>query len=82
MTRPSEWSRGWRVPAYPRFAPLLKASSTRARPMPRLAPVIKIVSFSMFIPRSVRALPRASMAGPRLLSVHPHSDHGGGPRTS
>src|SRR5215471_6863042 len=42
VTRPSECARGWRVPAYTRFAPLLKASSTSAWPMPRLAPVIKM----------------------------------------
>src|SRR6266849_4292483 len=38
-----------RVPAYTLFAPRLRASSTRARPMPRFAPVIKIVLFWMFI---------------------------------
>jgi hypothetical protein len=37
----SKWAKGWRVPAYTRFAPLLKASSTSACPMPRLAPVTK-----------------------------------------
>src|SRR5258706_4085654 len=30
---------GWRVPAYPRFAPLLKPSLTSACPMPRFPPV-------------------------------------------
>ncbi|MGZ3506574.1 MAG: hypothetical protein ACXWNK_15550 [Vulcanimicrobiaceae bacterium] len=32
---------GWRVPAYTRVAPLRKASSTSACPMPRLAPVTR-----------------------------------------
>src|SRR5260370_13804827 len=56
VTRPSEWVKGWRVPAYTRFAPLFKASSTNARPMPRFAPVIKIVLFSMFITFSFRII--------------------------
>src|SRR5580700_8529176 len=55
VTRPSECAKGWRVPAYTRFAPLLKASSTSARPMPRLAPVIKTVLLSMFITFSFRS---------------------------
>src|SRR5229473_2426672 len=41
VTRPSKWVKGWRVPAYTRFAPLLKASSTSACPIPRLAPVTR-----------------------------------------
>src|SRR5215831_3247811 len=49
VTRPSECAKGWRVPAYTRFAPLLKASTTSALPMPRLAPVIKIVLFPIFM---------------------------------
>src|SRR5260370_13981479 len=56
VTRPSEWVKGWRVPAYTRLAPLFKASSTNARPMPRFAPVIKIVLFSMFITFSFRII--------------------------
>lgn len=35
--RPSGWASGWRVPACTRLAPLRKASTTSARPMPRLA---------------------------------------------
>src|SRR5579863_51642 len=38
-----------RFPAYILFAPRRRASSTSARPMPRLAPVIKTVLFAMFI---------------------------------
>src|SRR5262252_3883203 len=53
VTRPSECAKGRRVAAYTRFAPLLNASSTSARPMPRFAPVIKTVLFSMFIPSSL-----------------------------
>src|SRR5262245_12556323 len=45
-----------RVPAYILFAPRLSASLTSARPMPRLAPVIKTVLFLMFIPFSFRSL--------------------------
>src|SRR5438552_5166842 len=56
MTRLSEWVKGWRLAAYTRFAPLFKASSTSARPMPRFAPVIKIVLFSMFITFSFRII--------------------------
>src|SRR5260221_3185578 len=43
VTRPSGWARGWRVPAYTRFAPLESASVTSAWPMPRLAPVTSTV---------------------------------------
>src|ERR1700733_7254132 len=49
VTRSSEWTKVCRVAAYTRFTPLLNASSTSARPMPRFAPVIRIVLFSMFI---------------------------------
>jgi hypothetical protein len=49
VTRPSGWARGRRVPAYTRVAPLLKASSTSACPMPRLAPVTRTVIFAMFM---------------------------------
>src|ERR1700694_4053621 len=49
VTRPSVWAKGWRVPAYTRFAPLLKASSTNARPIPRLAPVTKTALSAIFI---------------------------------
>src|SRR5260370_37550905 len=49
VTRLSECSIGTRAPAYTRFAPLLKASSTSAFPRPRLVPVIKIVLPVMFI---------------------------------
>src|SRR6266545_5299343 len=41
VTRRSGWAKGWRVPAYTRVAPLLKASSTSACPRPRLAPVTR-----------------------------------------
>src|SRR5882757_3854227 len=43
VTRPSTWARGRRVPAYTRFAPLRRASSTSACPIPRLAPVTRTV---------------------------------------
>src|SRR6516225_10537718 len=43
VTRAAGWARDRRVPAYTRFAPLLRASATRACPMPRLAPVTRIV---------------------------------------
>src|SRR5215472_5859041 len=43
VTRASGWARGWRVPAYTRVAPLRRASSTSARPMPRLPPVTRTV---------------------------------------
>src|SRR5882762_11653803 len=49
VTRGSTWDKGLRVPAYTRFAPLLKASSTSACPIPRLAPVIKTDLSAMFI---------------------------------
>src|SRR5262249_4193396 len=42
-TRASGWAEGRRVPAYTRFAPLLRASATSACPMPRLAPVTRTV---------------------------------------
>src|SRR5439155_25386813 len=53
---PIGMGKGWRVAACTRFAPLFKASSTSARPMPRFAPVIKIVLFSMFITFSFRII--------------------------
>ena len=43
------WIKGWRVPAYTRFAPLVNASSTSAWPMPRLAPVTKTVLSAIVI---------------------------------
>src|SRR6266436_4140976 len=49
VTRPSAWAKGWRVPAYTRFAPLLKASSTSACPIPRLAPVTRTTRPSIVI---------------------------------
>src|SRR6266496_3902232 len=49
VTRLSECCSGPRVSAYALRAPRLSASSKSSRPMPRLAPVIKIVLFSMFI---------------------------------
>src|SRR5260370_24511856 len=49
VTRLSECCSGPRVPAYTLRTPRLSASSTIAPPMPRLAPVIKIVLVSMFI---------------------------------
>src|SRR6516164_5450245 len=49
VTRPSEWVKGCRVPAYTRFAPLLRASSTSDLPMPRLAPVTRTALFAMII---------------------------------
>jgi hypothetical protein len=49
VTRPSGWVMGCRVPAYTCLAPLLSASSTSACPMPRLAPVIRTVLFSMVV---------------------------------
>src|SRR5215510_12214663 len=52
VTRPSGWARGRRVPAYTRLAPLLRASSTSACPMPRLAPVTRTVVFAMFVGES------------------------------
>src|SRR2546425_2882332 len=57
VTRPSAWAKGWRVPAYTRFAPLLKASSTSACPIPRLAPVTRttrpsiVIAFVLIQPR-------------------------------
>src|SRR5260370_19806520 len=50
VTRPSKWTKGWRVPAYTRFAPLLKASSTSACPIPRLAPVTRTALSAIVIP--------------------------------
>src|SRR6516164_10698704 len=43
VTRASGWARDRRVPAYTRFAPLLRASATSACPMPRVAPVTRTV---------------------------------------
>jgi hypothetical protein len=43
VNSPILWTVAVSLPAYTRFAPLFKASSSRARPMPRFAPVIKIV---------------------------------------
>src|SRR5947207_13531474 len=53
VTRGSAISRPPRTPAYTRSAPRRSASLTSARPMPRLAPVIKTVLFAMFIPSPV-----------------------------
>src|ERR1022692_49285 len=50
VTRPSGWVRGTRVPAYTRSASLLSASSASAWPMPRLAPVTRIVLPVMIMP--------------------------------
>ena len=47
VTRSSGWVKGRRVPAYTRFAPLLSASSTRARPMPRFAPVTELLGLRL-----------------------------------
>src|SRR5712692_6722950 len=52
VTRLSVFCSALRVPAYTLFAPRLSASVTSARPIPRLAPVIKTVLFAMFIPFS------------------------------
>src|SRR5260221_1212721 len=49
VTRLSGCRIALRAPAYTRFAPRLSASSTRARPMPRLEPVIKTVLFAIAI---------------------------------
>ena len=49
VTRLSKWVKGWRVPAYTRFAPLLNASSTSAFPIPRLAPVTRTALFAIVI---------------------------------
>src|SRR6202041_1127893 len=48
VTRGSGWVSGPRVPAYTRRAPRARASVTRACPMPRLAPVIRMVCSAMF----------------------------------
>src|SRR5262247_3757915 len=48
VTRLSVLCSALRAPAYTLFAPRLSASSTSARPMPRLAPVINTVFFSSF----------------------------------
>src|SRR5918995_2060052 len=50
VTRPSACASGWRVPAYTRLAPLLKASSTSACPIPRLAPVARTALSAMIMP--------------------------------
>ena len=73
-TRPSGWARGWRVPAYTRFAPLLRASSTSAvnnvsmmaiAPLP-LTPAYAISKAAAFnMTQSLRAL----LAG-RGVRVH------------
>src|SRR2546430_4624049 len=49
VTRRSGWVKGWRVPANTRFAPRFKASSTSARPIPRLAPVTRTTLSAIFI---------------------------------
>src|SRR5260221_10470583 len=49
VTRRSKWAKGWRVPAYTRFAPLLKASSTSACPIPRFPPVTTTCLFVRLI---------------------------------
>src|SRR5262249_31393781 len=49
VMRRSGWASGWRVPAYTRPAPLARASSASARPMPRLAPVTSTVLAAMVI---------------------------------
>src|ERR1039457_5149820 len=49
VTRSSAMSSVPRVPAYTLFAPRWRASWTSARPMPRLAPVIKTVFCAMFM---------------------------------
>jgi hypothetical protein len=49
VTRPSETARGRRVPAYTRLAPRLRASSTSACPIPRLAPVTKTARSAIVI---------------------------------
>src|SRR5215510_3611378 len=54
VTRGSGWAKGCRVPAYTRFAPHLKASSTSALPMPRLAPLTRTALsaiFTVFLPQ-------------------------------
>src|SRR5713101_1881224 len=49
VTRLSECCSTPRVPAYTFLAPRRSASSRSARPIPRFAPVTKIVLFAMFI---------------------------------
>src|SRR6266481_499946 len=49
VTRSSGCCRAPRVPAYTFFAPRRSASSRRARPIPRLAPVIKTDLFEIFM---------------------------------
>src|ERR1700739_2291111 len=49
VTRLSAFCCARRVPAYTLFAPRLSASLTSARPIPRLAPVIKTVLFVIFM---------------------------------
>ena len=51
VTRAFRGVKGRRVAAYTRAAPLLTASSTSARPMPRLAPVTRTVLPAIFICR-------------------------------
>src|SRR5262245_551627 len=50
VTRLSAIPIGPRLPANTLFAPLRMASPTRARPIPRFAPVIRTVLFAMSIP--------------------------------
>src|SRR5258708_30792409 len=64
VTRPPGWAKGCRVPAYTRFAPLHKASSTSALPMPRLAPVTRTALFAMIITVSSSVMSQKS----RLVS--------------
>ena len=49
VTRGSGWVSGSRVPAYTRAAPRARASVTSACPMPRLAPVTRMVVSAMFM---------------------------------
>ncbi len=49
VTRSSAWLQGRRVPAYTRFAPRARASSTSADPMPRLAPVTRTALSAMLV---------------------------------
>ena len=49
VTRASLWVKGWRVAAYTLRAPRRRASSTSARPIPRLAPVTSTALSAMVI---------------------------------
>src|SRR5882672_4171077 len=62
VTRPSGWAKGFRVPAYTLLAPLLKASSTSALPMPRLAPVTRTALPAIII--TVSSSPSCSVTPP------------------